>query len=141
MKYLESSGNKELSFRNFNLSNRFLGLKPGFEVVRTSMSTGKNDEVPQKRARFAEYFMWLPHDSSGSLLDPGARKVRVAIPGLLAGVEVTFNDFTNVLKVSDRDSLKRPTWDQFICNLTHNVKMQLGHHTLVIIQASLVRKI
>ena len=141
MKYLESSGNKELSFRNFNLSNRFLGLKPGFEVVRTSMSTGKNDEVPQKRARFAEYFKWLPHDSSGSLLDPGARKVRDAIPGLLAGVEVTFNDFTNVLKVSDRDSLKRPTWDQFICNLTHNVKMQLGHHTLVIIQASLVRKI
>ena len=76
MKYLESVGNKELSFRNFNLSNRFLGLKHGYEVVRTSMSAG-NDKRPQKGVRFAEYFKWLPIDPArGTLVDSGTRRVR-----------------------------------------------------------------
>ena len=77
MQYLESSGNKELSFRNFNLSNRCLGLKPGYEVVRTSMSSGndKQDNGPQKRARFAEYIKWLPNDPKGTPRDGGTRRV------------------------------------------------------------------
>ena len=83
MKYLESSGNKELTFRNFNLGNRLLDLKPGFEVVRTSMSSGKNDGGPQKAARFAEYFKWLPDDPSSALLDQGSRRVRDAIQSAL----------------------------------------------------------
>ena len=77
MKCLESSGNKELSFRNFNLCNRFLGLKPGSEIVRTSMSAGRFEKrTPQKKARFAEYFKWLPNE--GSLLENNSRRVREA---------------------------------------------------------------
>ena len=79
MKYLESVGNKELYFRNFNLSNRFLGLKPGYEVVRTSMTAGNNENTPQKGVKFAEYFKWLPNDPRGALVDSGTRRVRDAI--------------------------------------------------------------
>ena len=78
MKYLESSGNKELSFRNFNLTARILGLKPELEIVRTSMSSyhDGSDKRPQNRSLFAEYFKWLPMDPGGSLLNYAARRVR-----------------------------------------------------------------
>ena len=66
--FLEASGNKDLSFRNFNLNSRFLGLKPEFEMLRTSMVNG-----PQK-SMFAEYFRDLPMDSTRGPLD-SSRKV------------------------------------------------------------------
>ena len=67
--FLEETGNKDLSFRNFNLNSRFLGLKPEFEMLRTSTVS-----APQK-PMFAEYFRDLPMDSTSGPLDYFSRKV------------------------------------------------------------------
>ena len=66
--FLEASGNKDLSFRNFNLNSRFLGLKPEFEMLRTSMASGSKGMGPQK-SMFAEYFRDLPMDSTSGPSD------------------------------------------------------------------------
>ena len=72
--FLEASGNKDLSFRNFNLNCRLLGLKPEFEMLRTSMASGSKSMGPQK-SLYAEYFRDLPTDSTHGPLDYYARKV------------------------------------------------------------------
>ena len=79
--YLEMSGNKELTFRNFNLNSRFLGLKPEFEMLRTSMTSGSTGKKPQ-RSMFAEYYRDLPGNSTSGFLDNGStRKVTLDLVG------------------------------------------------------------
>ena len=72
--YLEASGNRELSFRNFNVNARFLALKPEFEVLRPSMASGL-PETAQQSPLFAGYFRELPGDSTSGPLDYSSLKV------------------------------------------------------------------
>ena len=72
--FLEATGNKDLSFRNFNLNQRIIGLKPEFEMIRTSMSSRSTDTTPQ-RSLFAGYFRDLPMDPTSEVVDYASRKV------------------------------------------------------------------
>ena len=83
--YLEMSGNKELTFRNFNLNQRFLGLKPEFEMVRPSMTSVNTGKSPQQ-SMFAEYYRDIPGSSISGFLDNGStRKVTDFFPLQIMG--------------------------------------------------------
>jgi len=93
--YLEMSGNKELTFRNFNLNSRFLGLKPEFELVRTSLASGSAGISP-KQSLFAEYYRDLPTNSTSGLLDYDTRKVQCLVEN--CGSQVSYKSFSNHMK-------------------------------------------
>ena len=70
--FLKTQDSHELSFQNFNLNSRYLGLAPEFETIRTSISpvVGSGNI-----SMYAQFYRELPGDSTGGPLDYAQMKV------------------------------------------------------------------
>ena len=70
--FLKTQDSHELSFQNFNLNSRYLGLAPEFETIRTSISPviGSGNI-----SMYAQFYRELPGDSTGGPQDYALMKV------------------------------------------------------------------
>ena len=58
--FLKTQDSNELSFQNFNLNSRYLGLAPEFETIRTSMTAVGSGNI----SMYAQFYRELPGDST-----------------------------------------------------------------------------
>ena len=58
--FLKTQEGNELSFHNFNLNSRYLGLAPEFETIRTSMTAVGSGNI----SMYAQFYRELPGDST-----------------------------------------------------------------------------
>ena len=69
--FLKTQDSNELSFQNFNLNSRYLGLAPEFETIRTSMTAVGSGNI----SMYAQFYRELPGDSTGGPLAYAHMKV------------------------------------------------------------------
>ena len=69
--FLKTHDSNELSFQNFNLNSRYLGLAPEFETIRTSMTAVGSGNI----SMYAQFYRELPGDSTGGPLAYAHMKV------------------------------------------------------------------
>ena len=69
--FLKTQDSHELSFQNFNLNSRYLGLAPEFETIRTSMTAVGSGNI----SMYAQFYRELPGDSTGGPLAYAHMKV------------------------------------------------------------------
>ena len=69
--FLKTQEGNELSFHNFNLNSRYLGLAPEFETIRTSMTAVGSGNI----SMYAQFYRELPGDSTGGPLAYAHMKV------------------------------------------------------------------